>query len=1087
LGDELPICFVPISIRYQTNTEAVFYQALAARLADILGETLPQAANREAFKDKAIEYLGKFGDGRRCLIVIDGLDEAAGWEVNPAILPPEPHAGIRVVTAARQLAGDQGPKGWLERLGWDRPRSAAKTMEVPALTRDGITNVLENMDFALEKLPQDLDLVGELFQLTENGDPLLLNLYVYDLWPQREHLQREDLAGLKPGYEGYFEKWFRDQKRLWKDAEVDFQKELIDVLLIVLSCALGPMKLDALSSVVQRLLGKDLLITKQTVEPLNRFVVGDGVNTGFAFAHPKLADFVRRTYIGEGKALDDGREAIVEYCRSIVLALNSGDLDPASGPDYVLLHYVEHLKTSPPKELLMHYRELVENGWRSAWLAHEEGLAGFARDLEAVWAKLRQAAEENPDALKRPKTGLGGLIRCTLCLSSIRSLGSSLPTNFLAELFRQRIITASQALHFSRLKPPWEQVDALAALGNHLSESDIEKAMVDARQIPSLDQRGLALAVLANRLPEPRRSDLLTEALNTAQSHPDDFERGLAVETIESFRMPSRPADTVESTPGDVAEGIPHTHWAASATPPDIEAAFKHAIQDVDSRAFEIMGLAPFLPVHLLAESLDICLDPEALLWQTYLGAVAPYLKKCELLERALNIAGGWKHFLSDYHRARVLHALAPYLPPPLLERALNIAFLQTGDHREEAIGDLLPHLPLPLFTTTVKRLSLGRYSWRKTLELAGPHLRAEYMEYLIKAIGKNIPNLDAILPFIPDADRRRTVAAAYTTPEIGDHTAVVETLCALSSTLPETQAQQAINSIWTSVRKLTTDANRALALVLLSSVSALAREKRRELFDDAKSLAAGIPDRGTAMTIRCALALSPEICESEMVDIVSEFLHSIGFSDSAWNNCAMMLLRSGRVSKTQAAEISKNLISSLRSKSVQVFRPESFIISAFIVSAMLSEMAPDDARLLFNEALELLSQGQKPNALAYAIASVSPFASSHDAGRFREAAITIAHSVDDEMAPAFLATSSPLNEDMSSFTLLALDRSRHKTRAEALKNLEILRGGQGGGTGLSAPVTIIARPQNCLEVVGGPQTASEAYEAIRDVVEWWP
>lgn len=39
-----PIAFVPISIRYETNRAGTFYQALAARLADILGDAVEPPA-----------------------------------------------------------------------------------------------------------------------------------------------------------------------------------------------------------------------------------------------------------------------------------------------------------------------------------------------------------------------------------------------------------------------------------------------------------------------------------------------------------------------------------------------------------------------------------------------------------------------------------------------------------------------------------------------------------------------------------------------------------------------------------------------------------------------------------------------------------------------------------------------------------------------------------------------------------------------------------------------------------------------------------------------------------------------------------
>jgi len=121
---DVDICFVPISIRYDTNRSSVFYQAMAHRLAEILGVEIPQPAANLAdyYKDKVLELIDQFKDrSSPCLLVIDGLDEAAGWQVDSSVLPPVPPRGLRIVVSARQLAGHHGSADWLAQLGWDHP------------------------------------------------------------------------------------------------------------------------------------------------------------------------------------------------------------------------------------------------------------------------------------------------------------------------------------------------------------------------------------------------------------------------------------------------------------------------------------------------------------------------------------------------------------------------------------------------------------------------------------------------------------------------------------------------------------------------------------------------------------------------------------------------------------------------------------------------------------------------------------------------------------------------------------------------------------------------------------------------------
>jgi hypothetical protein len=177
-----PVALVPISIRFETNRPEIFYQALAARLAEVLGEKLEEARGDAAavYKDKVIEQLDAFiGSGKRCLLVIDGVDEATGWRVDTSVLPPDLVPGLRIIAGARLLAGDREAQDWLRRLGWNAEDT--RILEVPALNREGIAEVLRDLGVPLADFEGDVDLLGELERLT-GGDPLLLRFYVEDLW-----------------------------------------------------------------------------------------------------------------------------------------------------------------------------------------------------------------------------------------------------------------------------------------------------------------------------------------------------------------------------------------------------------------------------------------------------------------------------------------------------------------------------------------------------------------------------------------------------------------------------------------------------------------------------------------------------------------------------------------------------------------------------------------------------------------------------------------------------------------------------------------------------------------------------------------
>ena len=72
---------------------------------------------------------------------------------------------------------------------------------------------------------QEPGLVEKLADLTE-GEPLLIRLYVEDLWNlscEGATVTRADLEKLKPGFNSYFERWFTLQEKLWREEETGVQ------------------------------------------------------------------------------------------------------------------------------------------------------------------------------------------------------------------------------------------------------------------------------------------------------------------------------------------------------------------------------------------------------------------------------------------------------------------------------------------------------------------------------------------------------------------------------------------------------------------------------------------------------------------------------------------------------------------------------------------------------------------------------------------------------------------------------------------------------------------------------------------------
>ena len=314
---KLHLIFFPISLRFETSPLEVIFKAIALRLMAFHGQQPPTA-------DQGVEtWRGLMADllqreipcGKRLLLVVDGLDEAAQDIVSPALTPARPPAGLRMVFSARSTA-NRGSRDWLERLGWQQ---RAELIELERLDRAGLIDVLFKMGAPLDALPKREEIIDELARLSE-GDPLLVGLYVRDLWQRGEAAPRiplEELRALRPGLSGYFERWLEDQRRQWGERR-PLREKGVQAILNLLAFAKGPLRAADLVELAAfagvELTDWDL---EENLRDLRRFVVGDGERQGYSFTHPRLGFYFqekvktpseRRRW--QGSFIEWGRQAI---------------------------------------------------------------------------------------------------------------------------------------------------------------------------------------------------------------------------------------------------------------------------------------------------------------------------------------------------------------------------------------------------------------------------------------------------------------------------------------------------------------------------------------------------------------------------------------------------------------------------------------------------------------------------------------------------------------------------------------------------------------------------------------------------------
>jgi hypothetical protein len=476
---DFPVAFVPVSTRFNTNLESVTFGALATQLARLLGEEVPADPNTpgQVWRSMVSGYLRRPAPQGRLLVILDGVDEAASWDVNGSLFPLDPPPGLKILVSARLTAHRPRPEDWQRALAWER-RNPYR-LELPALDRPGLRDVLEKMGVPLDELARQPFIVEELHRLT-GGDPLLVNLYVSDLWQKGEAVRRlrpEDLRSLRPDYEGYFDRWWEDQRRLW-GSQQPLREKAVRELLNLLSAALGPLRAEDLLRLADPALGLDSWMLEESLRPLARFVVQSG--QGYVFAHPRLAEyFWNKLTAAEREGLE---RRFREWGGRTLADLGEGRLPPHDAPPYLVRYYRAHLERAAAP--LAEFRPLVETrAWAEAWEALEGSFGGYLGDVQAFWqraaAENRRAAEAN-----QPAPHLGDEIRCALIEASLHSLAANLPPQLLALLVQHGLWTPRQALTYICQNPDeWQRAEAFEKLLPFLPPELLPEALAAAREI----------------------------------------------------------------------------------------------------------------------------------------------------------------------------------------------------------------------------------------------------------------------------------------------------------------------------------------------------------------------------------------------------------------------------------------------------------------------------------------------------------------------------------------------------------------------------------------------------------------------------
>ncbi|MBT3155516.1 serine protease [Streptomyces sp. CHD11] len=546
------VVVVPVSIRFNTAQAGVVFPALATRLGEVYGEP-PGATDMSAeqWKETCLGYLRRPPpDGRPLLVVMDGLDEATDWQPGPDLFPAAPGRGVRVLASARHLAGGTDDRGWLARLNWD---SLAVSLPLPPMDRDGVRQVLHAMGDPLAGLATKVDVVSELYRLSE-GDPLLVRLYVEALLPYGERaaaINADELPSISTGLEGYFSRWWDEQERQWRDRNRNPTAERQDLedFLNVLACALGPLGHDDLTGIMPRPLS--WLRLRALTSEVGRFVIGDGRDTGFVYSHPRLGMYFREL-MGQVER-DAWDERFLAHGRRALAQAREGT---TAVPPYAVRFHGAHLERAqaPDEDLYA----LVDGGWLRACQALEGGDSTFLNDSERAWRRAEARCDERAFEVR---------FLSALARASVAARSDGIPVALVDMAARAGILPPAQALALCRrmtyehrrsaavvrlaevVGPEWldecvavaatvrataRRSATLAGLSPYLHEQSARRAVTVARSLEASCPRAIALAALSVRLPWDERLALAGEALDSCAADEDGVRRGRALVLMAS-------------------------------------------------------------------------------------------------------------------------------------------------------------------------------------------------------------------------------------------------------------------------------------------------------------------------------------------------------------------------------------------------------------------------------------------------------------------------------------------------------------------------------------------------------------------------
>lgn len=328
------------------------------------------------------------------------------------------------------------------------------------------------------------------------GDPLLVRLYVEALLAEggRAAFTPNDLLTLRPDIKAFFDRWFDEQKKLWKGdnpQETVSRDRSVNGFLNACAIAKGPLTRDDVLGLAPSELPSSADLN-WAADALSRFVIGaSNINNGYVFGHSRLGYYFAER--STAKEREGWCQRYLRYGRETLSQLNDDTQKPKDASPYVVRYYGAHLSEANAQPQAFY--DLMSEGWLRAWEWIDGTPDGFLADVQRAW---QQAKAQGAPAL-------GQQVRAALCFSSVVSLSANISTELRVSCVKTGVISPTLAYVYACRKPNLnEQAESLAAISAYVSTEQrvrfLAQALAAARAIQHDDSRVHTLSAVAERL-----------------------------------------------------------------------------------------------------------------------------------------------------------------------------------------------------------------------------------------------------------------------------------------------------------------------------------------------------------------------------------------------------------------------------------------------------------------------------------------------------------------------------------------------------------------------------------------------------------